>query len=163
MIFDATVDGRSLRVEVSGQDGRYTVLLDGRPLEVDLRDTGSHFVSLLLDGKSYEVGLQKRPGGYTVVLSDDIVSVDLVEGARGAALPARKAEGPARVKAPMPGKLVRVLVAAGDAVAAGQGLVVVEAMKMENELRAPRAGRVREVPVREGQAVEAGALLVVLE
>ncbi len=63
----------------------------------------------------------------------------------------------------MPGKLVRVLVAPGQDVAAGEGLVVVEAMKMENELRAPKAGRVKDVPVREGQAVEAGALLVVVE
>jgi biotin carboxyl carrier protein len=63
----------------------------------------------------------------------------------------------------MPGKLVRVLVSAGEDVGAGQGLVVMEAMKMENEIRAPRAGRVKEAPVREGQAVEMGALLVLLE
>jgi biotin carboxyl carrier protein len=63
----------------------------------------------------------------------------------------------------MPGKLVRVLVTPGQAVEAGQGLVVVEAMKMENELRAPRAGRIKDVPAREGQTVDAGALLVVLE
>ncbi len=62
----------------------------------------------------------------------------------------------------MPGKIVRVLVRPGDAVVAKQGLVVVEAMKMENELRAARAGRVREVAVTEGQSVEAGALLVVV-
>jgi biotin carboxyl carrier protein len=63
----------------------------------------------------------------------------------------------------MPGKVVRVLVGSGEETAAGQGLVVVEAMKMENELRAPRPGRVLEVAVSEGQAVETGALLVVLE
>jgi biotin carboxyl carrier protein len=63
----------------------------------------------------------------------------------------------------MPGKLVRVLVEAGQTVSAGQGLVVVEAMKMENELRAPRAGRVLQVAAREGQTVETGALLVSLE
>jgi biotin carboxyl carrier protein len=63
----------------------------------------------------------------------------------------------------MPGKLVRVLVEAGQDVEVGQGLVVVEAMKMENELRATRAGRVKELLVREGQAVETGALLVVVE
>jgi biotin carboxyl carrier protein len=62
----------------------------------------------------------------------------------------------------MPGRVVRVLAAAGDDVAAGQGLVVIEAMKMENEIRAPRAGRVLELGVREGQAVEAGALLAVV-
>jgi len=163
VIFDATVDGRTLRVEVRGKDGRYTVLLDGAPLEVDLQETGSHFVSLLIGGKSYEAGLEKRPGGYTVVLTDDVVSVDLAEGAKGAALPVKKTGGPARITAPMPGKLVRVLVEPGEDVAAGQGLVVVEAMKMENELRAPKAGRIRDVPVKEGQAVEAGALLVVVE
>jgi biotin carboxyl carrier protein len=63
----------------------------------------------------------------------------------------------------MPGRLVRILVQPGQEVRAGEGLVVVEAMKMENELRAPRAGRVAEVPVRERQAVETGALLVVLD
>jgi biotin carboxyl carrier protein len=163
VIFDATVDGRSLRVEVRGKDGRYVVLLDGAPLEVDLQETGSHFVSLLVGGKSHEVGLEKRPGGYTVVLTDDVVEVDLAEGTKGPVAPLRKPGGLARVTAPMPGKLVRVLVAAGQAVAAGDGLVVVEAMKMENELRAPKAGTVKEVPVREGQAVEAGTLLVVVE
>ena len=96
MIFDATVDGRTLRVEVRGKDGRYVVLLDGTPLEVDLQETGRHFVSLLIGGKSYEAGLQKRPGGYNVVLADDVVSVDLAEAIAGRRrLPARKARGPA--------------------------------------------------------------------
>jgi biotin carboxyl carrier protein len=140
----------------------YVVLLDGAPLEVDLEDTGSHFVSLLVGGRSYEAGLAKRPGGYTVVLADDVVEVDLAEGTRGAALSPRKAVGVARITAPMPGKLVRVLVSAGQDVSAGDGLVVVEAMKMENELRAPKAGKVKEVPVREGQAVEAGTQRVVV-
>jgi biotin carboxyl carrier protein len=71
--------------------------------------------------------------------------------------------GPQKVVAPMPGKIVRVLVQAGDEVKARQGLVVVEAMKMENELRAGRDGRVREVVVSEGQSVDAGSLLLVVE
>ena len=72
------------------------------------------------------------------------------------------ADGPVRIVAPMPGKVVRVLAAPGDAVAARQGVVVVEAMKMENELRAPRAGVVGEVLVREGALVDAGALLLTI-
>jgi biotin carboxyl carrier protein len=164
MILDAAVDGRTIRVEVRGGDGRYTVRLDGRELEVDLQETGRDFVSLLIGNRSYEVGLQRRPGGYTVVFDDDVLAVNLADAARGAGPAAARASGgPARVSAPMPGKLVRVLVEAGQEVKAGQGLVVMEAMKMENELRAPRDGRVREVPAREGQAVEAGALLVVVE
>ena len=163
MIFEATVDGRTIRVEVRGRDGRYTVVLDGRPLEVDARETGRHFLSLLVEGRSCEAGIEKRPGGYTIVLPDDVVAVDLAEAGSVSVGPVKRAAGPVRVVAPMPGKLVRVLVGAGEQVEAGQGLVVVEAMKMENELKAPRAGRVQDVPAREGQAVEAGALLVVVE
>jgi biotin carboxyl carrier protein len=164
VLFDATVDGGSMRVEVRGKDGRYTVTIDGRTLEVDLFDNGRDFVSLLIEGKSHEAGLEKRPSGYTVVLADDVVEVELGEAARGEAPAQRRGgSGPSVVKAPMPGKVVRVLVGVGDEAAAGAGLVVVEAMKMENELRAPRAGRVLEVVVREGQAVETGARLVVLE
>jgi biotin carboxyl carrier protein len=71
--------------------------------------------------------------------------------------------GPQQITAPMPGKIVRVLVAAGDVVAARQPLVVVEAMKMENELRAGRAGTIAEVHAREGASVDAGALLLVIQ
>jgi biotin carboxyl carrier protein len=164
MLLDATVDGRTLRVLVQGKDGHYTVTLDGKELEVDLFDAGADFVSLLIEGKSHEAGLEKRAGGYTVVLADDVIGVDLADAAGGEAPALKKAAtGPQRINAPMPGKIVRLLVGPGDLVAAGAGLVVVEAMKMENELRAPRAGRVRETAVREGQTVETGALLVVLE
>jgi biotin carboxyl carrier protein len=164
VLFDATVDGRTMRVEVRGKDGQYTVTLDARPIEVDLFDAGRDFVSLLIDGRSHEAGLEKRPSGYTVVLADDVVAVDLSEAARGEGpAPKKPASGPLRLTAPMPGRVLRVLTAPGDAVLAGQGLVVVEAMKMENELRAARAGRVLEVAAREGQTVETGALLVVLE
>jgi biotin carboxyl carrier protein len=77
--------------------------------------------------------------------------------------PAAHTAGPQRIMAPMPGKVVRVLVKPGDDVKARQGLVVVEAMKMENELRAARDGRVRDVTVAEGQSVDAGAVLLVVE
>lgn len=160
MIFDASVDGRTLRVEVRGKDGRYTVGLDGAAVEVELAAAGPHLSSLIVRGESHEVGLARRPEGFAVVLAGDAVAVDLAAGAVTA--PPRCAHGPARLASPMPGRVVRVLCAPGAEVAAGEGLVVVEAMKMENEIRAPRAGHVREVAVREGQAVEAGALLVVV-
>ena len=164
MLFDATVDGRTMRVEVRDKAGRYTVTIDGRSLEVDLFDAGRDFVSLLIDGRSHEVGLEKRASGFTVVLADDVVAVDLAEAARGEGPAQKKASpGPVRLLAPMPGRVLRVLAAPGDDVPAGQSLVVVEAMKMENELKAPRAGRILEVLAREGETVETGALLVVLE
>lgn len=163
MLFDASVDGRTLRVEVRAANGRYELLLDGRPLTVDWADAGGAFASLLVDGRSHEVALEPQPDGVRVHLRDDVVGVVLVEAARGGAAPVKRSVGPARLTAPMPGRVVRLLAQTGAQVEAGQGLVVVEAMKMENELKAPRAGRVLEVAVREGQAVESGALLLVIE
>ena len=164
MIWDASVEGRSVRVEVWEREARFTVVLDGHPLEVDVVDTGREFLNLLIAGRSHEVGLAKQATGYTVVLADDVLRVELVEGARDAGAPPRKvAAGPLKVTAPMPGKVVRVLVETGQEVASGQGLVVMEAMKMENELKASRAGRIHDVAVREGQAVETGAVLATIE
>lgn len=164
MIFDATVEGRSYRLEVKARNDRYVVAIDGHPLEVDWQAAGGDFSSLLIDHHSYEVGVSRQRGGYAVVLDDAQLLVELSEGARGAGpLTKQGPSGPSKITAPMPGKIVRVLAELGQQVAAGQGLVVMEAMKMENELRAPRAGRVKDLGVREGQAVETGALLVVLE
>lgn len=164
MIFDATVAGRTLRVEVRGGRGHYAVVVEGRPLQVDIAESDRAFVSLLVDGRSHEAGLEKVPGGYRVSLGGVPFQVELSDATQATESAARKApSGPTRIQAPMPGKLVRVLVEAGQTIEAAQGLVVIEAMKMENELQAPRAGRVKQVHVREGQAVEAGALLVVVE
>jgi len=162
MIFDATVAGRTIRVEVRGGDGRYRLTLDGAPLEVDLKGEPRGLSSLLVGGESHEVGIEKRDGGYTLVFPGESLTVGLAAAARGATAPARHAPGPARLVAPMPGRVLRVLAEPGADVVGGQGLFVIEAMKMENELKAPRAGRLQEVAVREGQAVEAGALLAVV-
>jgi len=163
MIVDAAVDGHVYRVEVTGGQGRYTVAVDGRRLEVDWREAGGPFASLLIEGRSHRVGLEPRPGGFRVLVGSDELAVDLLETARVDAAARLGPAGPARLLAPMPGRIVRVLAEPGQEVAAGQGLVVMEAMKMENELRSPRAGRLAEVRAREGQTVETGALLVVVE
>lgn len=165
MIFDATIGGRSVRVEVLEHDGRYHVNVGGHTLAVDFQDVGRGFTSLLIDGRSHDVGLERLAGGAFSVHLDGVThAVELHGAARGVAAGAAKAaSGPARVVAPMPGKIVRLLVERGAQVEAGQGLVVMEAMKMENELRSPRAGRVKDLAAREGQAVETGALLALVE
>ena len=91
--------------------------------------------------------------------------VDLVDPRREAptASDGAQAAGPVAVSAPMPGKVVRILTAEGEEVSQGQGLVVVEAMKMQNELGSPKSGRIRAVRVAEGQAVNAGEPLVLVE
>jgi biotin carboxyl carrier protein len=157
------VAGRVVRVEVRGKGPRYAVTVDGRPMDVEVRETSSGFASFVIDGASHEVGLVAREGVCSVLMDGRVHDVLVEAGGAVSATARRGGTGVARITAPMPGRLVKVLVEAGQDVVEGQGLVVMEAMKMENELRAPRAGRVKELPALDRQAVESGALLVVLE
>jgi biotin carboxyl carrier protein len=169
------IDGR-VRIVAIREDGEgLTASVDGRAFRVDLADAGSHW-SLLLSpagrwagaASSYEIGLHDDPGDAPTVFVNGRAVRAAVEDPRDAPRrtprPTADAEagGADRILAPMPGRVVKVLVKPGDRVSARQGLVVVEAMKMENELRAVRAGRVAEVRVTEGTLVEARAVLLVL-
>jgi biotin carboxyl carrier protein len=125
--------------------------------------------SLIVDGRSYEVAVDAGRDRATVYINGQPVPVTFPgaarfgsSGGRGRGDDEAGASGPRRIVAPMPGRIVRVLVRPGDEVAPRQGLIVVEAMKMENELRAPGAGIVTDVKVVEGASVEANAVLVVL-
>jgi biotin carboxyl carrier protein len=162
MIFEASAGGQTFRLEVRAQDGGYSVEIDGRKTRVQVSETGP-FLSLFIDGQTHEAGISRRGLAFDVALPEELIEVELKDVTRAVAQGViRAAAGPARVTAPMPGKVTRVLVTRGQAVAAGAGLLVIEAMKMENELRAPRSGEVLELPAREGQAVESGALLAVV-
>jgi biotin carboxyl carrier protein len=140
------------------------VEVGGRTQNVDVVPVPGGW-SLLLDGRSYEVAVDVEQGRATVHVNGQPLSVTL-PGARrfgrGRGSQDADASGPRRIVAPMPGRIVKVLVRTGDAVTPRQGLVVVEAMKMENELRAPGAGTVTDVKVVEGASVEANAVLVVI-
>jgi acetyl/propionyl-CoA carboxylase alpha subunit len=171
MTFQVEINGRSrtLSVERTGR-GRYRVTIDGRPREIDAARVGGFGLSLLLDGErgvSREV--QVAPvgtAGELLVRLDGRTVTATMNGrrtGRAAADASAQSPGDQPVVAPMPGRIVRVLVARGDTVAARQAVVVVEAMKMENELRAPKDGRVKEVAVEPGASVEAGRVLVVIE
>jgi biotin carboxyl carrier protein len=146
------------------------VVLGGRTIEIDseqldsVRQVEPGVYSVLLDGASYEIRILPSPEGLTANLAGRRFPVE-VRDPRDASRNSRGAIGSGRqnVTAPMPGKVVRVLVEKGHLVDAGQGLVVVEAMKMQNELKAARPGRVIEVRAREGETVGAGGILVVLE
>jgi len=156
------VNGRVLEVEVRRSGSGYSVTVDGRRLDVDVVGTGGRFFSLVIDGRSHEVGLEPFEGGHRVHLRGGAVAVELASPGRHGGPGSSRPAGPARLLAPMPGRVVRVLARKGSPVEAGQGLVVIEAMKMENELKAPRKGCVDQIAVHEGQAVEAGALLLVV-
>jgi biotin carboxyl carrier protein len=176
MNFDVTVNGKPWRValEAGETSGQVQVSIKGRRRVYDASWVDATTLSLIpLSGDargrefSVEAGgageLQISTGGrnfHATVLSDGKSHQRHPHRAERAATPV---EGPQNVAATMPGRVVRVLVAAGDRVSVGQAVVVVEAMKMENEMRAPKDGVVREVRVTTGAAIEAGALLVVID
>jgi biotin carboxyl carrier protein len=176
MTFDIEVGGHTHKVRVERAGDLYRIDVGGQRYTVDLARVDATTLSLIVNGAatgSHEVGLAVRPtpDEWDVHLRAGVVYTRLDGGRTGAgrvrrslgADPFAASSGVHQILAPMPGRVVRVLVAPGDEVAARQGLVVIEAMKMENELRAPRAARVKEVRASEGTSVEAGRVLVVLE
>ncbi len=164
MIVEALVEGRGYRIEIREKGDHLSLTIDGEPVEVGVEWTSRHALHLLVGGRSHDFAVTPDGAGYRVLSRRRAYDVELRSAPGGGETVARKAAtGPAPVKAPMPGKIVHVLVVEGQEVAAGVGLLVIEAMKMENEIRSPRAGLVRGVAVREGQAVESGATLCVLE
>lgn len=190
MTFEVETGSRKRVVQITGGAGKYQAVVDGSAYVLDVARAGENW-SLLIGpvragspaslsvraGRSYEVTVGVQLGGELSVFVNrralavrlDALSTDLDRrriarraGGRGDHT-ADTRSGPLDVTAPMPGRIVRVLVKAGDVVAARQGVVVVEAMKMENELRSPRAGTVKEVRVGQGALVEAKTVLVVIE
>ena len=170
MTFEIDINGRTRTVAVERTAiGKYRVSLDGDSHELDAARVGVYGLSLL-DGRvgaSREVQVTPgaTPGQLLVSLSGRTIAAT-VNGrrtGRAGADSGTGGHGDQAVVAPMPGRVVRILVAVGEDVAVRQGVVVVEAMKMENELRSPKAGRVKEVSVTPGTSVEAGRVLLVIE
>ncbi len=163
MKLEATLGGRSHEVITERREGRYVVVVDGVERVLDVRKLEGDFYSILAGGRSYEVSVERTKEGYEVrhgAASRLVRLSDPTRKAREELL--SRGGGPERVVASMPGKVVRVLVSPGERVEAGQGLLVIEAMKMENEIAAPRAGAVTSIHVEAGLPVEAGALLAVI-
>jgi biotin carboxyl carrier protein len=171
MTFDIEINGhgRTISIERATAD-QYRVIVDGRAQLVDATRVGSFGLSLLFDGadrssREIQVAPGRAPGEMLVGIDGKSVIV-VVNGRRtghGGADGGAHARGEQAVVAPMPGRVVRLLVASGDEVTARQPIVVVEAMKMENELRAPKAGHVKEIAVKAGESVEAGRVLAVID
>lgn len=169
MTFEIEIDGRTRAVSVERIDsGRYRVVVDGTAHVVNAARVDGFGLSLLLEGgnaRSREVQVAPfgAAGELLAVIEGRAVAVTVNgrRSRRGADAQGQSA-GERPVLAPMPGRIVRVLVGAGDEVVARQPLVVVEAMKMENELRAPKAGIVKEVTVSAGMSVDAGRVLVTI-
>jgi biotin carboxyl carrier protein len=168
MRYDATVGGQkeatSIEIEPSGPG--YKVTVNGESYQVNAVMLEPGGMSLLVDGKSYAATIQEKKDRLSVLVRNRIFDVSIIDERRGKLnkIATRfSSQGKQIIASPMPGKVVRVLVSLGDSVLEGQGLVVVEAMKMENELKSPKAGKVIELNAREGSAVDNNAILVVVE
>jgi len=175
MRFIAQMQGEERIVEVDnhGQDdGYYTMTLDGKTYHVDAQLMKSHIVSLLIDNHSYDVDVEKMTnepldGRMGVRVRGRVCRFEMLDERRTKMKEAASSHlavgGAALIESPMPGKVVKLLVKEGDEVTQGQGVVVVEAMKMENELKSPKEGVVTQIKCKEGATVEAGAPLVLIE
>lgn len=165
MTFEIEAGGRLFKVaiETPPGGGSAIVSIDGERVAVDARPTADGY-SLIVDGQVIEAAVSAgaQRGEFIVDLPSVTVPV-AIDASRRRGKTARHADGEQRITAPMPGRITRVLVSAGDIVELRQPVIVIEAMKMENELRAPKAGTVKEVSVEPGASVEAGRLLIVIE
>ncbi len=164
MKYTVEIAGRTIQVEVDGGN----ILLEGRPVQARLAGAKGSALRRLVRGRSHQ-GLHVSPGegrgAWQLVIGGFRLEAQVLAPRDIAARSAGKRKGGAAsgaIKAPMPGLVVRVLVAEGDTVEAGQGVVVVEAMKMENVLKAPASGTVQKVHVAAGARVEKGAPLLLI-
>ena len=164
MKLKVTVNGTSREIEILAPAPACRFRIDGgaeRIADVVLPEPGLY--SILLDGRSYDVQVERTPQRLIVAVRGHRFEIEVHDPRRWSRQSGRRSgEDVETVTAPMPGKVVRVLVGAGDAVEPGQGILVVEAMKMQNEMKATRAGRVISVTVNEGATVAAGEILATI-
>ena len=165
MIYDIAIDGKQFHLELARAERTWRCRLNGRTLEVDAVLARPDVLSILIGGKAYEVKREHTavdthlwvgPARYAAAIRDP----RSWRGRRGAL---GEEAGPRKLMAPMPGKVVRALVAEGDTVEAGQGILVIEAMKMQNEIKSPKKGTVQRIAAVEGATVNPGDVLAIVE
>ncbi|MBA2380456.1 MAG: acetyl-CoA carboxylase biotin carboxyl carrier protein subunit [Blastocatellia bacterium] len=166
MKLKAEVNGETVDVEVRREGSKVWASVDGLEYELDVTEPEDGVYSMIDHGRVHEASVQPAAGGgYAVTMDGAVTDIKIFDPRklRGAGADAAAADGLAEIKTAMPGKVVRVLVNEGDAVEKGEGVVVVEAMKMQNELKSPKAGTVKSINAGEGSIVAAGDVLAVID
>jgi biotin carboxyl carrier protein len=161
MLYDVVLDGGTHRLELKPHESGWSCRLDNKDVHVDCALIGSDLLSVILDGKSFRI----RRAGSQIFIGDRMYEVSVADprswrGRRAASI---ADSGARKLASSMPGKVVRLLAAEGDAIEEGQGVIVVEAMKMQNEIRSPKPGIIKKLLVREGMNVNAGEVLALVE
>ena len=164
MTYDIAIDGKNYRLELNQVDGAWKCRLDGREIEIDAVLARPDVLSLRIGNKAYEVKCE-RVGSEMHLWVGSMRFAAEVRDPRSLRSRTRAVDdhGPRRLIAPMPGKVVRILLSEGAEVQAGDGILVVEAMKMQNEVKSPKKGTLQKLVVSEGAAVNAGDVLAIVE
>ena len=167
MVYDIVISGKTYHVELTRDGSRWSGLIDGKQFSVDAVPTARDILSIVEDyGKAYEVKRERALNGDLHLLvgsSRYACEINDPRSLRTRRAHAGGTEGPQKILAPMPGKVVRILVPEGEPVEAGKGVIVIEAMKMQNELKAPKSGKVQKLLAKEGATVNAGDTLAIIE
>jgi biotin carboxyl carrier protein len=164
--FELEIAGKIMEAEFSSTDGTAQLSLEGKIYRAIVSEPEPGVFVILLNDRVYRCGLDRSPAGELEVnVGGRRISVNARDKKhlRGKQGPASGSGGRITLTSPMPGKVVRILLETGDEVSAHQGVLIVEAMKMQNEVQSPKAGKVAEIFVNEGQTVEGGAKLAIIE
>ena len=164
MTYDISIDGKHYRLELDRVERGWSCRLEGREIGVDAVLARPDVLSLRIGNKAYEVKCERVGAEQHLWVGSVRFAVE-VRDPRSLRGRVRAADdhGPRKLTAPMPGKVVRLLLSPGAEVEAGAGVLVVEAMKMQNEVKSPKKGIVRKILVSEGSAVNAGEVLAIVE
>ena len=165
MIYDVNIDGAGYCLELTGESGAWKCRLNGREVALDAVLTRANVLSVVIEGTAYEVKRELTPVDLHFWVGSARYAAEVRDprSLRSRRQTAGGAAGAKKLLAPMPGKVVRVLVAEKAEVEAGQGVLVVEAMKMQNELKSPKKGIVQRILAAPGAAVNAGDVLAIVE
>jgi biotin carboxyl carrier protein len=164
MLYEVNIDGKNYRLELNRAEGRWSCLLDGRAFEIDAVLARRDVLSLRIGDKAYEIKSERVGEDLHLWVGSTRFAVELRDP-RSLRSRNRSSDdhGPRKIVAPMPGKVVRLLVREGDEVALGAGIAVMEAMKMQNEIKSPKKGAVQKILVAVGAAVNPGDVLAIVE
>ncbi|HEY6351730.1 MAG TPA: biotin/lipoyl-containing protein [Candidatus Angelobacter sp.] len=165
MIYEVIIAGKTYKVELSPAGPTWRCKLDGCVIPLDVASSQNGVLSILVDGKSYEVRQETTPTETNIVVGRERFGAVVCDSR---SLRSRRSSGGAesglkKVIASMPGKVLRILAPAGTAVEAEQSVLVIEAMKMQNEMKSPKKGTVKKISAVEGSTVEAGQVLAEIE
>jgi biotin carboxyl carrier protein len=164
MLYDVTIDGKNYRLDLNRADVRWSCRLDGREMEVDAVLARPDILSLRIGDMAYEIKSERVANDLYLWVGSTRFAAEVRDprSLRGRAR-AGDDRGPRKIIAPMPGKVVRLLVREGDQVEVGAGVAVVEAMKMQNEIKSPKKGTIQKILVADGAAVNAGDVIAIVE